>query len=581
MAFLGSTIGNFNEEELDCFLEVISANLQPGDFFLLGVDLVKDPSVVEAAYNDKAGVTARFTQNLFARMNRELGTKLDPSSVRHIAFYNDALERMEIYAEFQEEVHIELGELGRSFRIAPGERILTEVSRKFRVDEMAATFARFGWALRELYQDENKYMAVMLLERKAHPVKKTWKISPRAQLRVWKGGLRNAALANMTRLQMRSLCLRAATAQLLPGSKGFAFWPHGKNDACRKSVRLQPPNRLQPTRVASAFTQPLRCQQATMRKLDRDGAMAVHSCPRTVMPLRIATFNIENLDTTESGKRPSLEERIAVLRPQLARLHADILCLQEVHAQGENNKRTLVALKKLLDGTLYAEFKISHTTTQDEIPFSKRNLVTLSRFPITETKQVKHDLISPPQYRSVTTEPNEEAAKNLNWERPILHTRHDIDDGAIHVLNIHLKSKCPTEITGQKESPYAWKSASGWAEGFFISSMKRVGQAIEVRRAIDAVFDEDPEAKIAVVGAISSMNTAMLTMMKFRFKPSAVGSEDTRQPKPQLTCHGSLRVHGSRNLTVLVHPPREPQYARSRPGITLHVGYVSRHRDSQ
>ncbi len=165
LAFLGSSIGNFNEAELDLFLEMIAANLNEGDFFLLGIDLVKDATVLEASYNDAAGVTAAFTQNLFARMNQELGTEIAPQRVRHVAFYNDAKQRIEIYAEFRDEVNIVLPELGRHFRIAPGERILTEVSRKFEVDEMAASCARFGLTLRELYQDEAKAMAVLLFER--------------------------------------------------------------------------------------------------------------------------------------------------------------------------------------------------------------------------------------------------------------------------------------------------------------------------------------------------------------------------------------------------------------------------------
>ena len=167
LTFLGSSIGNFNEAELDRFLEMIAVNLQPGDHFLLGIDLVKPAAELEAAYNDRAGVTEAFTRNLFTRMNRELGTQIDPRQVRHVAFYNQRLQRIEIYAEFLEETFIELRTLKRHFRIARGERVLTEISRKFHVDEMAANAGRFGLHAVGTWLDEGQKMAVMLFRRSA------------------------------------------------------------------------------------------------------------------------------------------------------------------------------------------------------------------------------------------------------------------------------------------------------------------------------------------------------------------------------------------------------------------------------
>src|SRR5439155_662164 len=82
-------------QELGDFLERVSAALAVGDHFLLGIDLVKDVRTLEAAYNDRAGVTAAFTRNLFARMNRELGTQLDLEAIEHVAHYNDRLDRIE------------------------------------------------------------------------------------------------------------------------------------------------------------------------------------------------------------------------------------------------------------------------------------------------------------------------------------------------------------------------------------------------------------------------------------------------------------------------------------------------------
>ncbi len=166
LVFLGSTIGNFNPQELGDFLERVSAALAVGDHFLLGIDLVKDVRTLEAAYNDRAGVTAAFTRNLFARMNRELGTRLDLEAIEHVAHYNDRLDRIEIFARFTREAVIALPELGRRFRMAPGEMIMTEISRKFRADEMAATAARYALDTVQTFTDPNKAFALLLMRKR-------------------------------------------------------------------------------------------------------------------------------------------------------------------------------------------------------------------------------------------------------------------------------------------------------------------------------------------------------------------------------------------------------------------------------
>jgi endonuclease/exonuclease/phosphatase family metal-dependent hydrolase len=110
------------------------------------------------------------------------------------------------------------------------------------------------------------------------------------------------------------------------------------------------------------------------------------------LKLRIATFNLENLDFEKPGKKPTLQERIAVMRPQLERVDADILCLQEVNGQEETGQpRRLLALDALLKDTQYASF--NRASTMDEGPpqvYDERNLVILSRFEILEHHQYKH-----------------------------------------------------------------------------------------------------------------------------------------------------------------------------------------------
>jgi iron(II)-dependent oxidoreductase len=166
LLFLGSTIGNLNPEEMSGFLDSVSASLSAGDHFLLGIDLVKDVRTLEAAYNDAAGWSAAFTKNLFARMNRELGTRVDLDAIEHVAYYNGGFDRIEIFARFRREAVIELPDLGRRFRIGAGEMILTEISRKFAIDEMAANTARYGFETVRVFTDPTRAFAVLLLRRR-------------------------------------------------------------------------------------------------------------------------------------------------------------------------------------------------------------------------------------------------------------------------------------------------------------------------------------------------------------------------------------------------------------------------------
>jgi iron(II)-dependent oxidoreductase len=163
LVFLGSTIGNLNPDETADFLDRVSASLAPGDHLLLGIDLVKDVRTLEAAYNDAAGWSAAFTRNLFARMNRELDTGLDLSAIEHVAYYNQRYDRIEIYARFTREQELRVPEVGRRFRLAAGEMILTEISRKFQADEVIANAARFGFESVRTFTDPARLFSVLLL----------------------------------------------------------------------------------------------------------------------------------------------------------------------------------------------------------------------------------------------------------------------------------------------------------------------------------------------------------------------------------------------------------------------------------
>ena len=218
-------------------------------------------------------------------------------------------------------------------------------------------------------------------------------------------------------------------------------------------------------------------------------------------PLRIASSNLENLDD-RPGDQPTLADRIAVMRPQLMRLRADVLCLQEVNGQERDGRpRALAALDALLADTDYAAFPRVSTLTQAGEPFDRRNLVVLSRYPILASRQLKHDRAPAPEYRRVTARPPDEGSRRITWERPIQHVTIDLPGALrLELVNLHLKSKNPSDVPGQRADTFTWRTAAGWAEGYFLSSMRRVGQALEVRILVDELFDAAPGALVCVCG---------------------------------------------------------------------------------
>ncbi len=163
--FLGSTIGNLNRTESVEFWRRAEASLPCGDFFLLGVDLVKDVELIEAAYNDAAGVTAEFTKNVFARMNRELDAGIDLDQIEHVAVYNAELQRIEISARFLTEQEIHIGPLRETVTIGAGDMVMTEISRKFVLDDLEEYLADFGLDTRRVFTDEQRRFALLLLRR--------------------------------------------------------------------------------------------------------------------------------------------------------------------------------------------------------------------------------------------------------------------------------------------------------------------------------------------------------------------------------------------------------------------------------
>lgn len=213
--------------------------------------------------------------------------------------------------------------------------------------------------------------------------------------------------------------------------------------------------------------------------------------------LRIATFNLENLDDRHTAGA-DFSGRLDVLVPQLIRLRADILCLQEVnaHADSRRGPRRLTALDRLLADTPYAAYQRIVTVNRKGLRYSEHhNLVILSRFPVLSHRQVWHDLVPPPRYPAP-----DGSDQPIEWDRPLLLAEIALDGGRrLQVLNLHLRAPRAAFIAGQKDHG-VWQSVGGWAEGHFLATVKAAGQALEARLLIDGIFDDDPAALILACG---------------------------------------------------------------------------------
>jgi len=217
--------------------------------------------------------------------------------------------------------------------------------------------------------------------------------------------------------------------------------------------------------------------------------------------MRLATFNLENLDLPPKADVP-IEARARVLRPALARLDADIVCLQEVNGQREAHQklREPLALEQLIAGTRYESYHMVSSTGEHGLA-DVHNLVTLSRFPIVTAREVRHDFVPPVTYLPKTAVPPEASPAPLRFDRPLLMTEHDLGGGArVTVVNLHLRAPLAASIRGQKLSAYSWRTVGGWAEGFFMSAVRRDGQALELRLLVEDLFASEPARLLAVAG---------------------------------------------------------------------------------
>lgn len=159
--FPGSTLGNFEPHDAAAFLRHAAGMLGSGAHLIIGIDLVKDATILNAAYDDAAGVTARFNLNLLARINRELGGNFDLTSFCHQGFYNAERRRVEMHLASRKRQRVKVA--GRSFEFRAGETIHTENSYKYTPESFVAMARGSGWMPTAAWSDPKGYFSVQVL----------------------------------------------------------------------------------------------------------------------------------------------------------------------------------------------------------------------------------------------------------------------------------------------------------------------------------------------------------------------------------------------------------------------------------
>jgi L-histidine N-alpha-methyltransferase len=162
IAFLGGTIGNFPPGSRRRFLRGLRKVMGPEDHLVLGTDLVKDPAIIEAAYDDSAGVTAQFNLNVLHVLNRELGANFDVDAFEHVAFFDRKREWIEMRLRAREEQRVRVDALDLDVDFAAREELRTEISAKFTPDRLRGDLAAARLELVELYTDPDELFAVSL-----------------------------------------------------------------------------------------------------------------------------------------------------------------------------------------------------------------------------------------------------------------------------------------------------------------------------------------------------------------------------------------------------------------------------------
>ncbi len=163
--FLGSSIGNFEIKEADSFLKALVNRMNKGDSLLVGFDLYKSEKILNAAYNDSAGITAKFNLNILARINKELGGEFDLTLFKHRAFYNREKRRIEMHLVSTCKQQIYISEIDKTFDFEDGESIHTENSYKYALNQIDALAKRCNLKVKKHFLDRSRWFDLAMFKR--------------------------------------------------------------------------------------------------------------------------------------------------------------------------------------------------------------------------------------------------------------------------------------------------------------------------------------------------------------------------------------------------------------------------------
>jgi len=259
--------------------------------------------------------------------------------------------------------------------------------------------------------------------------------------------------------------------------------------------------------------------------------------------LRLATFNLENLDWAATHPEAFARRRAALL-PLLGAIDADILCLQEIDAQktSRHGPRAYFSLDRLLAETPWDAFhRATSVRPGADTPADKHNLAILSRWPIHAQRQIHHDIVRGWSWLPPCDGDTEPPPIDISWDRPVLYAAINIPNGRrLHVVNLHLRAPRPVPVpTARGEG-----SSRALIEGQFVAAMKREGQALEARLFAEAIFDAEPDALLAICGDFNAdEHDAPTRLLR--------GGRDTGEDAPRALVALEERIDAGQRYTVI------------------------------
>ena len=163
--FLGSSFGNFTPDDGKLFLEKIFSTMNSGDLFLIGLDLVKDKNILEAAYDDSQGITAKFNLNVLSRINDELDADFNINNFSHYSIYNETDQRIEMNLKSLVSQSVIIAKSNLSLNFNKDELIHTEYSHKYHASQIKKLLTDVGFTIKNIWLDDKKYFSLTLVSK--------------------------------------------------------------------------------------------------------------------------------------------------------------------------------------------------------------------------------------------------------------------------------------------------------------------------------------------------------------------------------------------------------------------------------